>query len=136
LFIQKILEDIMSIPNNLKYTKEHEWVLVEGSTGTIGVTDYAQGELGDVVYVDIDPALSEIKKGESIGTIEAVKTVSDIFAPYSGKVIEINNDIKDSPEIVNTDPYGKGWMIKIEISNPADLEDLLDASAYQALIGQ
>lgn len=126
----------MSIPNNLKYTKEHEWVLVEGSIGTIGVTDYAQGELGDVVYVDIDPAISEIKKGESIGTIEAVKTVSDIFAPYSGKVIEINNEVKDSPEIVNTDPYGKGWMIKIEINNPADLEDLLDASAYQALIGQ
>lgn len=126
----------MSIPNNLKYTKEHEWVLVEGSVGTIGVTDYAQGELGDVVYVDIDPALSEIKKGESIGTIEAVKTVSDIFAPFSGKVIELNSEIKDSPEIVNTDPYGKGWMIKIEISNPADLEDLLDASAYQALIGQ
>lgn len=126
----------MSIPNNLKYTKEHEWVLVEDSIGTIGVTDYAQGELGDVVYVDIDPAISEIKKGESIGTIEAVKTVSDIFAPYSGKVIEINNAVKDSPEIINTDPYGKGWMIKIEISNPADLEDLLDASAYQALIGQ
>lgn len=126
----------MSIPNNLKYTKEHEWVFVEDSIGTIGVTDYAQGELGDVVYVDIDPALSEIKKGESIGTIEAVKTVSDIFAPYSGKVIEINNEVKDSPEIVNTDPYGKGWMIKIEISNPEDLEDLLDASAYQALIGQ
>jgi glycine cleavage system H protein len=136
LFIQKILEDIMSIPNNLKYTKEHEWVLVEDSIGTIGVTDYAQGELGDVVYVDIDPALSEIKKGESIGTIEAVKTVSDIFAPFSGKVIEINNEIKDSPETVNTDPYGKGWMIKIGISNPVDLEDLLDASAYKALIGQ
>ena len=126
----------MSIPNNLKYTKEHEWVLVEGSVGTIGVTDYAQGELGDVVYVDIDPALSEIKKGESIGTIEAVKTVSDIFAPYSGKVIELNNEVKDNPEIVNTDPYGKGWMIKVEISNTADLADLLDASAYKALIGQ
>jgi len=126
----------MSIPNNLKYTKEHEWVLVEGSTGTIGVTDYAQGELGDVVYVDIDPALSEIKKGESIGTIEAVKTVSDIFAPFSGKVVELNNEIKDSPELVNSDPYGKGWMLKVEISNTADLADLLDASAYQALIGQ
>ena len=126
----------MSIPNNLKYTKEHEWVLVEGSVGTIGVTDYAQGELGDVVYVDIDPALSEIKKGESIGTIEAVKTVSDIFAPFSGKVVELNNEIKDTPELVNSDPYGKGWMIKVEISNAADLADLLDASAYQALIGQ
>ena len=126
----------MSIPNNLKYTKEHEWVLVEGSTGTIGVTDYAQGELGDVVYVDIDPALSEIKKGESIGTIEAVKTVSDIFAPFSGKVIELNNEIKDSPELVNSDPYGKGWMLKVEISNTADLADLLYSSAYKALIGQ
>ena len=126
----------MSIPNNLKYTKEHEWVLVEGSVGTIGVTDYAQGELGDVVYVDIDPVLNEIKKGESIGTIEAVKTVSDIFAPFSGKVIELNNEIKDSPELVNSDPYGKGWMLKVEISNTADLADLLDASAYQALIGQ
>jgi len=126
----------MSIPNNLKYTKEHEWVLVEGNIGTIGVTEYAQGELGDVVYVDIDPSLSEVKKGESIGTIEAVKTVSDIFAPYTGKVIEINGVIKDSPEVINSDPYGKGWMIKVEISDAAELNDLLDASAYQALIGQ
>jgi len=126
----------MSIPNNLKYTKEHEWVLVEGNIGTIGVTDYAQGELGDVVYVDIDPSISEIKKGESIGTIEAVKTVSDIFAPYTGKVVEINEALKDSPEDVNSDPYGKGWMIKIEVSDAAELNDLLDASAYQALIGQ
>jgi glycine cleavage system H protein len=126
----------MSIPNNLKYTKEHEWVLVEGNIGTIGVTEYAQGELGDVVFVDIDPALSEIKKGDSIGTIEAVKTVSDIFAPYSGKVVEINQELKDSPEVVNSDPYGKGWMIKVEISNSSELNDLLDASAYQALIGQ
>jgi glycine cleavage system H protein len=126
----------MSIPNNLKYTKEHEWVLIEGNVGTIGVTDYAQGELGDVVYVDIDPTLSEIKKGESIGTIEAVKTVSDIFAPFSGKVVELNSEIKDSPELINSDPYGKGWMLKVEISNSSDLTDLLDASAYQALIGQ
>ncbi|HEX9250701.1 MAG TPA: glycine cleavage system protein GcvH [Ignavibacteriaceae bacterium] len=126
----------MSVPNNLKYTKEHEWVLVEGSTGTIGVTDYAQGELGDVVYVDIDPSLAEVKKGESIGTIEAVKTVSDIFAPYSGKVIEINQAVRDAPEVVNIDPYGNGWMIKVEISDASELSDLLDASAYQALIGQ
>lgn len=126
----------MSIPNNLKYTKEHEWVLVEGNIGTIGVTEYAQGELGDVVFVDIDPALSEVKKGESIGTIEAVKTVSDIFAPYTGKVVEINGEIKDSPEVVNSDPYGKGWMIKVEISDIAELTELLDASAYKALIGQ
>ena len=126
----------MSIPNNLKYTKEHEWILVEGNTGTIGVTDYAQGELGDVVFVDIDPSLSEVKKGESIGTIEAVKTVSDIFAPFTGKVIEINEALKDSPELVNSDPYGKGWMLKVEISNVAELNDLLDSTAYQALIGQ
>jgi glycine cleavage system H protein len=126
----------MSIPNNLKYTKEHEWVLVEGNIGTIGVTEYAQGELGDVVFVDIDPSLSEVKKGESIGTIEAVKTVSDIFAPYTGKVVEINAEIKDSPEVVNSDPYGKGWMIKVEISDSAELTELLDASAYKGLIGQ
>lgn len=126
----------MSVPNNLKYTKEHEWVLVENSIGTIGVTDYAQGELGDVVYVDIDPSVAEIKKGESVGTIEAVKTVSDIFAPFSGKIIELNQIIRDNPEMVNSDPYGKGWMLKVEISDAAELNDLLDAAAYQALIGQ
>lgn len=126
----------MSIPNNLKYTKEHEWVLVEGNIGTIGITDYAQGELGDVVFVDIDPSLSEIKKGTTIGTIEAVKTVSDIFAPFSGKVLEINGSLKDNPESVNSDPYGNGWMLKVEISDTSDLNDLLDAAAYQALIGQ
>ncbi|MDT3696357.1 MAG: glycine cleavage system protein GcvH [Ignavibacterium sp.] len=126
----------MNIPNNLKYTKEHEWILIEGKTGTIGVTDFAQGELGDVVFVDIDPALAEVKKGDSIGTIEAVKTVSDIYAPYSGKVIQINEALKDSPEDVNSDPYGKGWMIKVEISDSSELNELLDAAAYQALIGQ
>ena len=126
----------MNIPNNLKYTKEHEWVLVEGNTAKIGVTDYAQGELGDVVFVDIDPSLSEFKKGESIGTIEAVKTVSDIFAPFTGKVVEINELLKDSPEIVNSDPYGNGWMLKVEISDASELNDLLDAAAYQTLIGQ
>lgn len=126
----------MNIPNNLKYTKEHEWVLVEGNVGTIGITDYAQSELGDVVFVDIDPTLSEIKKGESVGTIEAVKTVSDIYAPFSGKVIELNEAIKDSPEVVNSDPYGNGWMLKVEINDPSELSTLLDAAAYQALIGQ
>lgn len=126
----------MNIPQNLKYTKEHEWVLIEGSTGTIGITDYAQGELGDVVFVDIDPALAEITKGDSIGTIEAVKTVSDIFAPFSGKVIELNGQLKDSPESVNSDPYGAGWMLKVEIADTTELSDLLDAAAYQALIGQ
>jgi glycine cleavage system H protein len=126
----------MNLPENLKYTKEHEWVLVEGNIGTIGITDYAQGELGDVVYVDIDPTLAEVKKGDSLGTIEAVKTVSDIFAPFSGKVLELNETIKDSPEIVNSDPYGTGWMLKVEIIDKTELNDLLDADAYQALIGQ
>jgi len=126
----------MNIPNNLKYTKEHEWVLVEGNIGTVGITDYAQSELGDVVYIDIDPSLSDIKKDESIGTIEAVKTVSDIFAPFSGKVVQLNESLKDNPEVVNSDPYGNGWMLKIEISNAAELDNLLDASSYQALIGQ
>lgn len=126
----------MSIPNNLKYTKEHEWVLIEENIGTIGVTDYAQGELGDVVFVDIDPAISSIKKGASIGTIEAVKTVSDIFAPFTGKVIELNESLKDNPEVVNSDPYGHGWMLKVEISDVSELSDLLDSTSYQALIGQ
>ncbi len=126
----------MNIPNNLKYTKEHEWVLVEGNLGTIGITEYAQGELGDVVYVDIDPTISQVRKGDSLGTIEAVKTVSDIFAPFSGKVLELNELIKDSPEIVNSDPYGKGWMLKAEISDNMELNDLLDAAAYRTLIGQ
>ena len=126
----------MKIPENLKYTNDHEWVRVEGKIGILGVTDYAQGELGDVVFLDIDPDLKEISKGNSLGTIEAVKTVSDIFAPFSGNVIEINKKLSESPELVNTDPYGEGWMIKAEISNAADLNDLLDANAYKSLIGQ
>lgn len=126
----------MKIPENIKYTKDHEWVRVDGKIGTIGITDYAQGELGDVVFLDIDPDLKEITKGTSFGTIEAVKTVSDIFAPFSGKVIEINKLLTDSPEKVNSDPYGEGWMIKAELNNPADLDDLLDANQYRSLIGQ
>ena len=126
----------MKIPDNIKYTKDHEWVLVEGKVCTIGITDYAQGELGDVVFVDIDSDLADISKGESFGTIEAVKTVSDLFAPFSGKVIEINKKLVESPEIVNSDPFGEGWMIKAELKNPADLKDLLDANAYKSLIGQ
>lgn len=126
----------MKIPDNVKYTKDHEWVRVEGNIGTIGVTDYAQGELGDVVFVDIDADLKEISKGDSFGTIEAVKTVGDLFAPFNGKVTEINKKLSDSPETVNTDPFGDGWMIKAEISNIADLSDLLNADSYKALIGQ
>ncbi|MBE0569963.1 MAG: glycine cleavage system protein GcvH [Ignavibacteriaceae bacterium] len=126
----------MKIPENVKYTNDHEWVRVDGNVGTIGVTDYAQGELGDVVFMDIDPDIKEIFKGNSFGTIEAVKTVSDLFAPFSGKVIELNKKLSDSPEVVNSDPYGEGWMIKAELSNPADLNDLLDAQAYKSLIGR
>jgi len=126
----------MNFPENLKYTEEHEWVSVEGNIATVGITDHAQSELGDVVYVDIDEDLSEINKGDSIGTIEAVKTVSDIFSPVTGKVIEINTTLNDTPEVVNTDPYGKGWFIKIEFSNHDELADLLDVEAYKKLIGE
>ncbi len=126
----------MNFPENLKYTKEHEWLLVEGNSGKIGITEYAQGELGDVVFVDIDPNTSTIKSGEAFGTIEAVKTVSDIYAPVNGKVIEINKALSDSPELINSDPYGAGWMVKIEISNPAEVSNLLDSNAYKALIAQ
>ena len=126
----------MKIPDNIKYTKDHEWVRIEGKIGIIGVTDYAQGELGDVVFVDVDADLKDISKGASFGTIEAVKTVGDLFAPFSGNVTEINKKLVESPETVNTDPYGEGWMIKAEINNMSDLDDLLDAGAYKALIGQ
>ena len=109
---------------------------IDGNTGTIGITEYAQGELGDVVFVDIDPNLSEIKKGESFGTIEAVKTVSDMFAPCSGKVLELNKELTDNPEFINNDPYGKGWMIKIEISDISELNELMDSEAYKSQVGQ
>ncbi|MGA8265138.1 MAG: glycine cleavage system protein GcvH [Ignavibacteriaceae bacterium] len=126
----------MNFPSNLKYTNDHEWISVEGNIGTIGITEYAQGELGDVVFVDIDPNLKEIKSGETFGTIEAVKTVSELLGPCSGKVTEINKELTDGPEVVNTDSYGKGWMIKIEISNKSELDNLLDSEAYKKLIGQ
>ncbi|ROL58905.1 glycine cleavage system protein GcvH [Bacteroidetes/Chlorobi group bacterium MS-B_bin-24] len=125
----------MNFPENLKYTQSHEWVLVEGNIATVGITDHAQSELGDVVFVDISSSLTEVKKGEVFGTIEAVKTVADIYAPVSGKVVEINTSINDNPEVVNKDPYGAGWLIKIELSNPEELNDLLDANAYKQLIG-
>lgn len=124
------------VPNELKYTKDHEWIKVDGNTGIIGITDYAQGELGDVVFVDIAEDLSEIKSGEAFGTIEAVKTVSDLFAPCDGKVIEINSSLADDPQKVNSDPYGEGWLIKIEISDPSQLDSLLDAEAYKSQIGE
>ncbi len=124
----------MNFPTNIKYTKEHEWISVQKNIGTIGVTDYAQGELGDVVFVDIDPNIGEVKKGESVGTIEAVKTVSDIFAPVTGKVIEVNKELTNTPEVVNSDPYGLGWMVKMEIKDQNDLNDLLNAEQYRALV--
>ncbi len=126
----------MNIPDNLKYTKDHEWISIDGNVGTIGITDYAQGELGDIVFVDIDSDLKDIVKGESIGTIEAVKTVSDLFGPFNGKVIELNSLLMDSPEVMNTDPYGEGWMLKAEITNSSELDDLLDSAGYKSLIGQ
>lgn len=126
----------MNIPENLKYTSDHEWIKIEGTTGYIGVTDYAQGELGDVVFVDIDPDLKEINKGSTFGTIEAVKTVSDLYAPCSGKILEVNKELANRPEDVNSDPYGKGWMVKLEINDLNDLNDLLDAESYKKLIGQ
>ena len=124
----------MNFPTNIKYTKEHEWISVVNNIGTIGITDYAQGELGDVVFVDIDPNIGEVKKGESIGTIEAVKTVSDIFAPVSGKVVEVNKGLTNTPEVVNSDPYGLGWMVKIEIKDQNELGDLLNAEQYRELV--
>ena len=124
----------MNFPTNIKYTKEHEWISISNNIGTIGITDYAQGELGDVVFVDIDPNIGEVKKGESIGTIEAVKTVSDIFAPVSGKVIEVNKELTNAPEAVNSDPYGLGWMVKIEIKDQVESVGLLSAEQYKELV--
>ncbi|MFA7228624.1 MAG: glycine cleavage system protein GcvH [Melioribacteraceae bacterium] len=125
----------MNIPENLKYTKDHEWIKIEGNTGTIGITDFAQGELGDIVYVDIAPDISEMTMGESFGTIEAVKTVSDMYAPVTGKVLELNSKLNDEPQLVNTDPYGAGWIIKIELTDLSQLNELLDATAYNAQLG-
>jgi len=126
----------MLIPEDLKYTKEHEWVRVEGNIGIVGITDFAQSELGDIVFVDLNKSLTEVTQGQVFGTIEAVKTVSDLFAPISGKIIEFNTNLETNAEVVNKDPYGEGWMIKIEIANPSELDNLLDANAYKSLIGK
>lgn len=122
----------MNFPAELKYTEDHEWVKVEGNIGTIGVTDHAQGELGDVVYVDIAEDLGDLNSGDTFGTIEAVKTVADLFAPVSGKVIEVNTAINDNPEVVNQDPYGAGWMVKIEMTDLSELDKLMDVATYTA----
>ena len=126
----------MNVPDNLKYSDDHEWVSVDGNIAKLGITDFAQGELGDIVFIDIDPDLPEITKGEPFGTIEAVKTVSDLFGPFSGKVTELNTTIIESPELINTDPYGEGWMLKVEITDPSEIDALLDSAAYKELLGQ
>jgi glycine cleavage system H protein len=126
----------MNFPETLSYTKEHEWIRVEGNVAVIGITDFAQGELGDVIYIDIQEG-AEVNAGDSCGTVEAVKTVSDIYTPVSGKVIEVNSALNDAPDTVNHDPYGAGWLLKIQMSNPDDLKvHAMDVNAYKALIGK
>lgn len=126
----------MNIPQHLKYTKDHEWVLIDGETATIGITDFAQSELGDIVYVEIETVDETLDKDEVFGTVEAVKTVSDLFLPLSGKIDEFNESLEDTPELVNTDPYESGWMVKITLHNNSEIESLLDAEAYKQLIGE
>ncbi len=125
----------MNFPENLKYTEDHEWVKLEGNIGTIGVTDHAQGELGDIVYIDIPEPDATVNAGDSFGTIEAVKTVAEMYAPVSGKLVEVNSALNEAPETVNADPYGEGWIVKIELSNLAELDKLMDAAAYKAKLG-
>ncbi|EFK38057.1 glycine cleavage system H protein [Chryseobacterium gleum ATCC 35910] len=125
----------MNTPSELKYTKDHEWIRIEGNVATIGITDFAQGELGDIVYVDVDTVDDDLNGGDVFGSVEAVKTVSDLFLPVSGKVIEFNSDLEDQPELLNTDPYGNGWIIKLEIADGADQSELLSADDYKAIIG-
>jgi len=126
----------MTFPENLKYTKDHEWIRLEGDTGIVGITDYAQGELGDVVFVELPVQGKQVKQGESFGTIEAVKAVSDLFAPVSGEVIETNTELEKAPELINKEPYAKGWIIKLKIQNKSELDNLLDVKAYRDLVGK
>lgn len=125
----------MNIPAEFKYTKDHEWIQIDGDVATVGITSFAQGELGDIVYVDVDTLDETIDKDEVFGTVEAVKTVSDLFMPLTGEIIEFNEDLEDNPENVNSDPYGSGWMIKIKLSDSTQIDSLLDADAYKELIG-
>lgn len=125
----------MNFPANLRYTKDHEWISLDGNIATIGITDYAQRELGDIVYVEVDTIGKSLEAGAVFGTVEAVKTVSDLFLPVSGTVTELNPELAGKPESVNNDPYGTGWMVKMTVNNPADVEALLDASAYEAMVG-
>ncbi len=124
----------MNIPSELKYTKDHEWIKIEGDIATVGITDFAQGELGDIVYVEVETVDETLDAEEVFGTVEAVKTVSDLFLPLSGEIIEFNENLEDEPEKVNTDPYGDGWMIKIKFSDASQIDDLLSAEDYKALI--
>jgi glycine cleavage system H protein len=124
----------MKLPQNLKYTSEHEWISVEGDHAVVGITAFAQGELGDIVFVEIETVGESLSKGEAFGTIEAVKTVSDLFMPVSGEVLEVNPELESSPELVNKDAYGQGWLIKIKVDNPAELDELLTADQYQAML--
>jgi len=125
----------MNIPKNLKYTNDHEWISVEGDVATVGVTDFAQGELGDIVYVEVETLDEELEKEEVFGTVEAVKTVSDLFMPISGQIIEFNESLETNPEKVNEDPYGEGWMIKIKLSDPSEIDDLLSPEDYSSSVG-
>ena len=125
----------MKFPSELKYTKEHEWVLIQGNKAKVGITDFAQKELGDIVFLDIAALGKEVKQNDIFGSIEAVKTVSDLFMPLSGTVLNLNEDLESDPQLVNSDPYGNGWMVEITISNPAELEDLMSAEDYQAMVG-
>jgi glycine cleavage system H protein len=124
----------MNFPSNLRYTKDHEWIMLDGNVATIGITDYAQRELGDIVYVEVETVGKSLKAGEVFGTVEAVKTVSDLFLPVDGTITELNAALANSPESVNSDPYGEGWMVKMTVNNPADVEGLMDASAYEAQV--
>lgn len=124
----------MNIPESLKYTAEHEWVKIEGNVATVGITDFAQGELGDIVFADIESEGEELEKGEEFGALEAVKTVAELYMPLSGTVSEFNEALEDAPELINTDPYGEGWIIKIEFTDEDEIEDLLDAAGYKAVI--
>ena len=125
----------MTFPENLRYTKDHEWIRVEGDIATIGITDFAQHELGDIVYVEIETVGQALNSGEIFGTVEAVKTVSDLYLPVPGTITEVNPNLNASPEVVNSDPYGEGWMVKMQLSNPADVQSLMDAAGYQKLVG-
>lgn len=125
----------MNVPSNLKYTKDHEWISVDGDIATVGITDFAQGELGDIVYVEVETVDETLDKEEIFGTVEAVKTVSDLLLPLSGEIIDFNESLESEPEKVNSDPYGEGWMVKLKFNNPEELDQLLDDKAYKALIG-